>query len=149
VEEVAALTGFTAAGKNLELTCLVEPEVPRLVRGDPARVRQVLINLAGNAVKFTERGDVRLSLGVSDDGHEVCFTVTDTGIGIAASDLQRLFRPFTQLDSGLTRRHGGTGLGLYISQRLATLLGGRIEVASQSGKGSTFRLVLPREYAAA
>ncbi|MGH7679116.1 MAG: ATP-binding protein, partial [Gemmatimonadaceae bacterium] len=89
------------------------------------------------------KGEVRL--GVSLDDGEVCFSVSDTGIGIAQADVQRLFRPFTQLDSGLTRKHGGTGLGLYISQRLAQLLRGRIEVASTPGAGSTFTLKLPRD----
>ena len=110
---------------------------------DIDKARQILVNLAGNALKFTEAGEVRLALMA--DGHDVRFAVSDTGIGIARADLQRLFRPFTQLDSGLTRKHGGTGLGLYISQRFAGLLGGRIEVESELGKGSTFTLVLPRE----
>jgi signal transduction histidine kinase len=103
----------------------------------------VLVNLAGNAVKFTERGEVRLSVLATAD--EVHFAVRDTGIGIAAEDMESLFQPFQQLDTGLTRRYGGTGLGLYISQRLATLLGGRIDVESEPGRGSTFTLVLPRD----
>jgi signal transduction histidine kinase len=140
----AAVVQPLADHKNL--TLIVESAAkPIRMTSDIDKARQVLVNLAGNAVKFTERGEVRLSLSASEDDHEVCFTVTDTGIGIAATDLQRLFRPFTQLDSGLTRRHGGTGLGLYIAQRLAALLGGRIDVDSRSGKGSVFRLVLPRE----
>jgi len=115
---------------------------PIRMTSDIDKARQILVNLAGNAIKFTEKGEVRLS--VMEDGDEVRFAVKDTGIGIAQSDLQRLFRPFTQLDSGLTRRHGGTGLGLYISHRLARLLDGRIEVDSAPGTGSTFTLVLPR-----
>jgi PAS domain S-box-containing protein len=110
---------------------------------DIDKARQILVNLAGNAIKFTERGEVRLA--VLSDGGDVRFVVSDTGIGIAHGDLQRLFKPFTQLDSGLTRRHGGTGLGLYISQRLAQLLGGRIDVEAELGQGTTFTLVLPRE----
>lgn len=110
---------------------------------DIDKARQILVNLAGNAVKFTERGEIRLS--VTSDDNDVRFAVSDTGIGIANSDLQRLFRPFTQLDSGLTRKHGGTGLGLYIAHRLTALLRGRIEVESSQGRGSTFTLVLPRE----
>ena len=110
---------------------------------DIDKARQILVNLAGNAIKFTEAGEVRLSVTEADGA--VRFSVADTGMGIARNDIQRLFRPFTQLDSGLTRRHGGTGLGLYISERLARLLRGRIEVQSEPAKGSTFTLVLPRE----
>jgi signal transduction histidine kinase len=116
---------------------------PIRMTSDIDKARQILVNLAGNAVKFTDEGEVRLA--VTSDGREVRFVVSDTGIGIAPSDVQRLFRPFTQLDSGLTRRYGGTGLGLYISRRLAELLRGRIEVNSVPGNGSTFTLVLPRE----
>jgi signal transduction histidine kinase len=116
---------------------------PIRMNTDVDKARQILVNLASNAIKFTEQGEVRLALNL--EGDEVRFAVSDTGIGIAQRDLQRLFRPFTQLDSGLTRKHGGTGLGLYISQRFARLLRGRIEVASKPGVGSTFTLVLPRE----
>jgi signal transduction histidine kinase len=116
---------------------------PVRVTTDIDKARQILVNLAGNAVKFTDRGEVRLALRASP--RDVRFEVSDTGIGIMAADLQRLFRPFTQLDSGLTRRHGGTGLGLYISHRFATLLRGRIEVASRPGEGAIFTLVLPKE----
>ena len=110
---------------------------------DIDKARQIIVNLGSNAIKFTQKGEVRLAVSLADN--EVRFAVSDTGIGIAPSDMQRLFRPFAQLDSGLTRRHGGTGLGLYISYRLAHLLGGRIEVESELGRGSTFTLVLPRE----
>ncbi len=101
------------------------------------------MNLAGNAVKFTDKGEVRLDL-VRQDG-EVHFVVTDTGIGIQQKDIDRLFKPFAQLDTTLTRRHGGTGLGLYISRALAELLGGRIELSSQPGVGSKFRLIVPAD----
>ncbi len=141
VEEVVALTGFTAAGKNLELTCLVEPEVPRLVRGDPARVRQVLINLAGNAVKFTERGEVRIRVEPrpGPDGKAVIrFTVADTGIGIPGEHRDRLFRAFSQGDLETTRRYGGTGLGLAISRHLVERMGGEIGFKSEPDKGSIF-----------
>jgi PAS domain S-box-containing protein len=109
---------------------------------DPDKVRQILVNLAGNAIKFTDAGTV--SLTVRATGEHIAFRVADTGIGIRASDRARLFQPFTQLDSGLTRRHGGTGLGLFISQRLAGLLGGCIELESELGTGSVFTLSIPR-----
>ncbi len=125
---------------NIELDV---PQEPIRLTSDIDKLRQILVNLAGNAVKFTDEGGVRLTVCRKD--HEVRFAIRDTGIGIAMSDVRRLFRPFTQLDTGLTRRYGGTGLGLYISQRLARLVGGRIEVQSQPGRGSTFTLVLPVE----
>jgi signal transduction histidine kinase len=111
---------------------------------DIDKARQILVNLLGNAVKFTDRGTVSLCL--SRSGTAVRIDVADTGIGIPADELPRLFRPFAQVDTGLTRRHGGTGLGLYISRRLATMLGGHIEVASEPGVGSTFSVVLPPEW---
>lgn len=118
-----------------------------LVHTDEDRVRQILLNLGANAIKFTERGEVVVHVSSSPhDGDEppsVRCTVRDTGIGIAAADLARLFRPFSQVDDKLTRRHKGTGLGLYISRRLAELLGGHIEVESRPGAGSAFTLVLP------
>lgn len=108
---------------------------------DIDKARQILVNLLGNAVKFTDSGAVTLRL--SRGARAVRVDIVDTGIGIAADELPRLFRPFAQVDTGLTRRHGGTGLGLYISRRLATLLGGHIEVESAPGTGSTFTIVLP------
>jgi signal transduction histidine kinase len=101
------------------------------------------VNLAGNAVKFTDTGEVRLELSLRNG--DVTFTVRDTGIGIARRDLDRLFKPFAQLDTTLTRRHGGTGLGLYIARGLAELLGGKIEVVSELKVGSAFTLVLPAD----
>jgi signal transduction histidine kinase len=119
------------------------PDAPLRMTSDVDKVRQILVNLAGNAVKFTDAGEVRLEL--ERIGPEVRYTIRDTGIGIAREDLERLFKPFAQLDAGLTRRHGGTGLGLYISRGLAELLGGRIEVESEPKKGSVFTLVLPAD----
>lgn len=155
--EVVRPTDFLAADLLLAAAAVVQPladqkKIPLITESfakpirmttDVDKARQILVNLLGNAIKFTEDGEIRVALALDGDG--VRFAISDTGIGIAESDLQRLFRPFTQLDSGLTRKHGGTGLGLYISQRLASLLRGRIEVASEIGKGSTFTLVLPRE----
>jgi len=141
VQSVAAVIDPIARQKGLELAC--DPtSTPLRVLGDVDKIRQILVNLAGNAVKFTDQGTVRLRTG--EVGDEVCFEVVDSGVGISPADLPRLFRPFVQLDTGLTRRHGGTGLGLYISQRLAALLGGRIEVSSEPGSGSRFVLVVPR-----
>ena len=138
---VAAVVQPLADRKGIML--VVESCVtPIRMNTDIDKARQVLVNVASNAVKFTERGEVRLA--VNDEDHEVHFAVSDTGIGMARADIKKLFRPFTQLDGGLTRKHGGTGLGLYISQRLAALLGGRIEVQSVAGQGSTFTFVLPR-----
>jgi signal transduction histidine kinase len=111
---------------------------------DIDKARQILVNLLGNAIKFTDRGTVTIKL--SKASTSVRLEVRDTGIGIPGDELPRLFRPFAQVDTGLTRRHGGTGLGLYISRRLATLLGGHIEVSSEPGAGSTFSVVLPLEW---
>jgi signal transduction histidine kinase len=113
--------------------------------GDIEKARQILVNLLGNAIKFTDKGTVTVRLRKGSTS--VRLDVHDTGIGISADELPRLFRPFAQVDTGLTRRHGGTGLGLYISRRLATLLGGHIEVSSEPGVGSTFSVVLPLEWA--
>lgn len=115
-----------------------------IVHTDVDKVRQILVHLAGNAVKFTKRGSVRI--GVTGADGSVRFAVSDTGIGIDPSNMDRLFQPFVQLDAGLTRQHGGTGLGLYISRRLATIIGGRIEVASEPGCGSMFTLVIPERH---
>jgi signal transduction histidine kinase len=138
----AAVVQPLAEAKHLSLV-VESAAVPIRMTTDVDKARQILVNLAANAIKFTDRGDVRLSL--SGDDREVRFSVIDSGIGIDPHDVQRLFKPFTQLDSGLTRKHGGTGLGLYISERLARLLQGRIDVTSLPGQGATFTLVLPRE----
>jgi signal transduction histidine kinase len=141
VHAAAAVVEPLALPKGLTFSADVAPDVPPLFT-DPDKVRQILVNLAGNAVKFTERGGVRVEVTrLGDDA--VRFAVSDTGPGIAAEDLGRLFQAFTQLHTGLTRRYGGTGLGLYISRRLAELLGGRIEVRSVVGEGSVFSLVIP------
>jgi signal transduction histidine kinase len=138
-----------AREKGIQFSLALEPGLP-VLHTDEAKVRQILLNLCQNAIKFTEEGqvDVRISRGspAADGGPTVRFAVKDTGIGMEATDLQRLFRPFSQLDDAHTRRRGGTGLGLYIARRLATLLGGRVEVVSRPGDGSIFTLVLPAHH---
>jgi signal transduction histidine kinase len=112
---------------------------------DIDKSRQILVNLLGNAVKFTDSGTVVVRVRPQDDA--IRFEIRDPGIGISDDELRRLFRPFAQVDTGLTRRHGGTGLGLYISRRLSTMLKGHIEVTSQVNVGSTFTVVLPLTWA--
>ena len=135
-----------AREKGIEFHITIEPGLP-VLSTDDARTRQILLNLCQNAVKFTERGDVDVRVTRGSPSPEgiatVRFAVRDTGIGIETAHLQRLFRPFSQLEDVSARRHRGTGLGLYISRRLATLLGGRVEVVSRPGEGSVFTLVLP------
>jgi signal transduction histidine kinase len=143
VDSVVTVIEPLARQKDLELGVAVPERLPTLFT-DGEKVRQILVNLVGNAVKFTDTG--RVDVAVARQNGEVRVDVRDTGIGIADFDRARLFQPFTQLDSGLTRRHGGTGLGLYNSSRLAQLLGGRIDVASAPGVGSTFSLVIPVRY---
>ncbi len=141
MNELMPLLQAGADEKGLHLHCVIEADVPAIVRGDPARLRQILLNLASNAVKFTEQGNV--SVRVSVDSRELQqlvlrFTVNDTGIGIAAEQLPLIFDPFTQADSSTTRRFGGTGLGLSISRQLVELMGGELEVTSREGEGSVF-----------
>jgi PAS domain S-box-containing protein len=127
--------------KCLEFSCFISPEVPSLLRGDPGRLRQVLINLTGNAIKFTKSGEVRIIVTMAEetDSHvTVRFNVKDTGIGIPADRMGRLFKPFSQADASTTRKYGGTGLGLSISKQIAELMEGQIGVESKEGKGSTF-----------
>jgi two-component system, sensor histidine kinase and response regulator len=146
VEEVAEMLAPRAHEKGLELTTLVDPTLGGLLRGDPGRLRQILLNLVGNAVKFTECGEVAVRVWMTggtgtaqEDGTvEVCFEVADTGIGIPAEEADRLFDPFYQVDASASRRHGGTGLGLAISSRLVETMGGSIGVRSEPGQGSCF-----------
>jgi signal transduction histidine kinase len=134
-----------ALEKQLELN-VITPDSPLTLFTDGDMVRRILVNLGANAIKFTEKGTVEIEASLCASNSEVCFAVRDTGIGIAKADLPRLFQPFTQLDAGFTRRYGGTGLGLFISQRLARLLGGIIEVESELGQGSVFTARIPREW---
>jgi signal transduction histidine kinase/ActR/RegA family two-component response regulator len=146
VERVRALLGARALEKGLELRCEVRPEVPPCVAGDPLRVGQVLLNLIGNAIKFTEKGLVAVEVSVASAGEAgvvLEFAVRDTGMGIAADKLQTIFEPFSQADGSMTRRFGGTGLGLTICSRLVRLMGGGIRVQSRLGEGSCFRFSLP------
>ena len=141
VEEVAALLAGHAHEKGLELASFVEPGTPTTVRGDPFRLRQVLTNILGNAIKFTEEGEVTLRAQLVEDAPDtvtVCFEVRDTGIGMSEEQRSRLFKPFTQADASTTRRYGGTGLGLAISRQLVLIMGGEIGVRSEPGVGSTF-----------
>ena len=141
VSETAKVFGVQARQKGLLFTCDIEPAVPAEVSGDPGRVRQVLINLLGNAVKFTHSGSIEVHVSVeASSPRDVClrFVVIDTGIGIPGDKQAVIFQPFSQADGSMTRKYGGTGLGLTISARLVELMHGRIWVASDPGKGSTF-----------
>jgi PAS domain S-box-containing protein len=131
--------------KGLELLCEVDPEVAEVVRGDPSRLRQIVVNLVGNAIKFTEKGEVALKAQVeSEDGddHILHFTVSDSGIGIPPEKQKLIFQPFVQADTSTTRKYGGTGLGLSISTRLVEIMGGKMWVESEVGRGTQFHFTL-------
>ena len=141
VEDVARLLAIQAHAKGLEVIALIDPGLPDLVRGDAGRLRQVLLNLGGNAVKFTQQGEVSIECKVvqkDDRGTLIRCEIRDTGMGIPASRIDALFTAFTQVDSSTTRRFGGTGLGLSIVKRLVELMGGEVGVSSEEGVGSTF-----------
>jgi PAS domain S-box-containing protein len=141
VEDVARLISIQADAKGLEVTANIDTALPEALRGDPARVRQILLNLCANAVKFTASGEIAIEVSVletDEQGTSVRIAVRDTGIGIAEDRLHMLFEPFTQVDASTTRRFGGTGLGLSIVKRFAELMGGSTGVESQKGVGSTF-----------
>jgi PAS domain S-box-containing protein len=147
VESALDIVAAAAAAKGLELAGLVDPKTPAAIVGDAARLRQVVVNLLTNAVKFTDRGEVVLRVGIAGSAgvDELEFAVTDTGIGIPTERMGDLFASFTQVDASTTRRYGGTGLGLAISKRLTELIGGRMWAESEVGKGSTFHLAVPIE----
>jgi signal transduction histidine kinase/CheY-like chemotaxis protein len=141
IDEVSDIIAIKAYEKGLEYVAMVHPEVPSLLCGDPGRLRQILINLVGNAIKFTEKGEVavRVSLENEDTAHAtIRFGVSDTGIGIPQDRMDRLFQSFSQVDSSTTRKFGGTGLGLTISKQLAEMMDGQIGVESEEGGGSKF-----------
>ena len=147
VEDALDLVAHQAAEKNLALAYSVGPDVPGWVQGDVTRVRQVITNFLSNAVKFTEEGAVEVRVettaaATSEDGHTLVFSVRDTGVGIPEDKQDKLFASFVQADDSTTRKYGGTGLGLTISKQLAEMMGGRIELDSTPGEGSTFRLVV-------
>ena len=150
MEELRLLLAPAAEGKGLAFTCTLAPEVPDRLRGDPFRLKQVLLNLVGNAIKFTDSGSLSVAVQASEGGDQdtlLRFRVKDTGIGIPADKLEEIFHSFTQVDASTTRKYGGTGLGLSISRQLATLLGGEVGATSEEGVGSEFwftaRLRLP------
>ena len=136
------MMGVKAYEKDIEFGCLVDPDVPGHLNGDPGRLRQVLTNLAGNSIKFTDKGEVfvqvRKKADKADGRIELLFSVRDTGIGIANDKIDRLFESYTQADASVTRKYGGTGLGLAISKQLVELMGGKIWAESREGEGTTF-----------
>jgi signal transduction histidine kinase/CheY-like chemotaxis protein len=141
VEEALDLIAQKASEKDLDLAYTFEKGVPEAIVGDPARLRQVLVNLLGNAVKFTDQGEIVLTVSPEECG-KIRFSVRDTGIGIPKDKIGLLFQPFSQVDASITRRYGGTGLGLAISKRLVEMMGGRIWAESEVGKGSTFHFTI-------
>lgn len=146
VESSADLLADKAREKQVSLTTFLSPDIPKWVRGDSQRLKQVLLNLISNAIKFTEQGRILVQAEVeseTEDAAVITFSVTDTGIGISSDGLKVLFTPFTQVDGSSTRKVGGTGLGLTISKRLVELMGGSIRVESEAGKGSTFSFTIP------
>jgi signal transduction histidine kinase/DNA-binding response OmpR family regulator/HPt (histidine-containing phosphotransfer) domain-containing protein len=141
IEGVVQMLGERAEKKRLELLCGVGADVPQIVNGDPMRIRQVILNLMSNAIKFTDCGEVVIAVAVESQTHShavIKFSVKDSGIGIPKHRLDRLFKSFSQVDASTTRKFGGTGLGLAISQRIAEMMGGEIGVESEEGNGATF-----------
>ena len=146
IESVADILSHKSNEKGIEFICMVDNDIPDFVKGDPGRLRQILMNLGGNALKFTEKGEVVIRATIetiSSTTTTVKFTVRDTGIGIAEEKISNLFEKFTQADGSTTRKYGGTGLGLAISKQLTTLMGGDIGVISTPGTGSTFWFTIP------
>jgi PAS domain S-box-containing protein len=145
LETTLKTLALRADEKGLELMCEVAPEVPEVVRGDSTRLRQIVINLVGNAIKFTDKGEIAVKVQIESKGNGDCicrFTVADTGIGIPESKRELIFAPFSQADTSTTRKYGGTGLGLTISTRLVQMMGGKIWVESEMGHGSQFHFTV-------
>ncbi|GHT09875.1 hypothetical protein FACS1894170_01150 [Planctomycetales bacterium] len=145
-ESVLEILASRAQNRNLELNIFLDRNLPRIVQGDAGRIRQILLNLAGNAVKFTERGGVRIEIVLEsffESGVNIRFNVRDTGIGIPQNRIDRLFKAFSQVDASTSRTYGGTGLGLAISMKLVHLMNGEIGVESKEGTGSTFWFTIP------
>jgi len=139
IRDTVAIVAPLATAKNLELTCVIDAGAPKWVSGDQRRLRQVLLNLLANAVKFTMEGSVKLAAGsqtAADGREQMVFSVTDTGLGVATENLHRLFRAFSQADNAVNRLHGGTGLGLAICKRIVEMMGGEIGIVSEIGEGS-------------
>jgi PAS domain S-box-containing protein len=158
VESALDLLAAQASGKGLDLAYMMDDQIPIAIFGDVTRLRQILVNLLGNAIKFTERGEVVVSVttpplraeGIEDEnGYELYFAVRDTGIGIPPERMDRLFQSFSQMDASMTRKYGGTGLGLAISKRLSELMGGTMWVESEVGQGSIFHFTIQAEAAPA
>lgn len=150
LDSVTSQLSDAAALKGLTLSAIQDPRIPETLRGDPLRLEQVLINLVGNAIKFSSQGAVQVSvrlLSSASDGCVLHFEVSDQGIGMTQAQIERLFNPFQQADTSTTRQYGGTGLGLAISKKLIELCGGEINVRSTPGQGSSFRFVVPLAYA--
>ena len=149
IEDISQLLAFHARNKGIKLCILIEEGTHFLLKGDPTKLRQVLINLIGNAIKFTEKGEVVLRASTTTRGGDnlvdLSMSIVDTGMGIRAQDLPRLFKPFSQVDGSTTRKYGGTGLGLTISMELVSLMGGNLDCESRPGKGSKFFFSLPME----
>ncbi len=141
MDDFAAAMSLRTEEKGLELTCFTSPDLPDYFKGDPGRIKQILTNLTGNAIKFTKKGEISIVCRLEkklQDSYELYFSVKDTGIGIPKKNQEKLFEEFTQADSSITRKFGGTGLGLTISKKLAELMHGKIGIDSEEGKGSTF-----------
>ena len=145
VLQAMRLVESVARSKKLALEVDIEHNVPELIQGAPGRVRQVLLNFLGNAVKFTEHGSIKVNVSVDGSKSALRFEVIDTGIGLAPNDQARVFQPFTQVDGSVTRKYGGTGLGLAICKRLVDMMGGQIGVESKEGRGSTFWFTVPQK----
>jgi signal transduction histidine kinase len=151
VEQVVHSIKHSAVQKNIEVAAHTDPTIPERLYGDDGRIKQTLLNLAHNAVKFTEEGSVNIGVKTDSRNHDLVnlrFTVEDTGIGIPPDAQRKLFLPFVQADNSTTRRFGGTGLGLSICKSLVTLMSGDLTLESEEGKGSTFSFVIPVSIAA-